>query len=364
MQSGQTVVAGDPISSVSAGYMSGHGTVVTKKGEVISCVSGSVSRVNKLISVVACNGRYRGAVGDLVVGVVADVGHKMWRVDVGSARLASLALSSVNLPDDEQRIRTRQDALYMSQLFNKGDVLCAEVMAVRADGTIALHTRSNRYGKLENGSVVKVKATLVRRLPSHFVAFPDDMNVELAIGNNGWIWVQRAIPAAWIDEAAADSGGGAGAADALLSAEAWNGLRAKHAQQPISDEDRRRVDRACAAVVVLGDQGAAVTADTIEHVYRDSIELGLNRTQMQFLQNAQRLVDALLARTAKASSQRSLVFDAARFKRQKKLHQQNLHDDFLFDDDDDAVHPYADTRLLSRQLYDTADESNTTNTVV
>ncbi len=42
----------------------------------------------------------------------------------------------------------------------------AEIQNIGADGTISLHTRSLKYGKLENGQLVVVSAALIPRLPS------------------------------------------------------------------------------------------------------------------------------------------------------------------------------------------------------
>ncbi|KAJ8602876.1 hypothetical protein CTAYLR_009939 [Chrysophaeum taylorii] len=291
------VACGDLITASSEGWMRGHGTVVAN-GELVSCVAGKVERVDKLMRVRGVNGRYVGEVGDLVVGRVLEVGPKAWRVEIGGCRRATLALSSVNLPDDEQRIRTREDALSMRDLLDVGNVVCAEVQAVRQDGTVQLHTRSNRYGRLANGHLVTVPAGLVRRLPSHFVRYDDDLDVEVAVGNNGWIWVQRAIPMTWHEELSADTGGGSSGADALLTAEAWKTLRARHAARPL-DRDDDRVDRVRAAIVVLGLRGAAVTADTIEHVYRDALAWGLTPPQMSTLKHSHRLVRALLSKKRK-----------------------------------------------------------------
>ena len=41
----------------------------------------------------------------------------------------------------------------------------AEIQTINADGTLSLHTRSLRYGKLENGQFVSVPAGLIKRLP-------------------------------------------------------------------------------------------------------------------------------------------------------------------------------------------------------
>ena len=153
--------------------MRGHGTYA-HSNQLVSCGAGRIERVNKLASVRPVRGRYTGSVGDLVVGEIVEVAHRSWKVDVGSTRKATLAITSVTLPDDAQRVRTHEDTLAMRELFKEGDVVVCEVQAVHADGSIHLHTRSNRYGNLANGDVVEVQPQLVRRLRSHFVALPAD----------------------------------------------------------------------------------------------------------------------------------------------------------------------------------------------
>ncbi|KAJ1455380.1 hypothetical protein M885DRAFT_520293 [Pelagophyceae sp. CCMP2097] len=285
------VLPGEEITAAEGGWMRGHGTYVEPASRaLVACAAGSVERVNKLVSVRPTGGRYTGEVGDLVVGRVIEVAHKSWKLEIGGARRATLALSSVNLPDDAQRIRTQEDALAMRSVFAEGDVVCAEVQAVHNDGQVHLHTRSNRYGRLRNGTLVVVRAAQVRRLPQHF-ASPAGAGVDVALGNNGWVWVQRAVPEAWQKAETAETGGGSGAADALLSAAAWNRLRNRHADTPTSAADEQRVCRAANAVRVLGAGGAAVTADSIATVVRDSQHLA--PSAMLRAGNVRTLVDAI-----------------------------------------------------------------------
>ena len=164
-----------------------------------------------------------------MVGEIVEVAHRSWKVDVGSTRKATLAITSVTLPDDAQRVRTHEDTLAMRELFKEHDVVVCEVQAVNADGQLHLHMKSNRYGLLENGCVVRVNQHLVRSLKHHFVELRD-INVELCVGHNGRVWVQRAIPSQWIEAEANEGGGGAGEADALLSAEAWRRVRKRHSR--------------------------------------------------------------------------------------------------------------------------------------
>ena len=54
--------------------------------------------MNKLVSVRPLSSRYVAELGDVVVGRVADVAGKRWKVDVAAQQAAVLMLSAVNLP--------------------------------------------------------------------------------------------------------------------------------------------------------------------------------------------------------------------------------------------------------------------------
>lgn len=47
-----------------------------------------------------------------------------------------------------QRRKLESDELQMRNFFEEGDLLVAEVQSLSADGTMSLHTRSLRYGKV------------------------------------------------------------------------------------------------------------------------------------------------------------------------------------------------------------------------
>lgn len=51
-----------------------------------------------------------------------------------------------------QRRRTAEDELNMRQLYQEGDLISAEVQSFYADGAVALHTRSLKYGKVRHWS--------------------------------------------------------------------------------------------------------------------------------------------------------------------------------------------------------------------
>ncbi|WVR07298.1 hypothetical protein IAU60_004339 [Kwoniella sp. DSM 27419] len=184
------VTPGEVITS-SREYMRGHGTYV-EETSVVSSVTGTIERVNKLISVKPVRSKYTPEVGDLVIGRIVEVGPQRWRVDANGRQDAVLMLSSVNLPGGVQRRKIESDALKMREFLAEGDLLVAEVQAFFGDGAMSLHTRSLKYGKLRNGQLLTVSPQLIRRLKSHFHHIPPPCGptgVDIILGLNGFIWV-------------------------------------------------------------------------------------------------------------------------------------------------------------------------------
>ncbi|EJT96871.1 exosome complex exonuclease rrp4 [Dacryopinax primogenitus] len=171
-------------------FMRGHGTFV-EDGSVVASLSGTIERVNKLVSVRALQTRYHGEVGDLVVGRITEVQAARWKVDVNSHQDAILRLSSVNLPGGVQRRKLESDELEMRKFFEEGDLLVAEVQPMHGDGVLSLHTRSLKYGKLRNGQLISVSPVLIRRRSTHFCTLP--CGVDLILGMNGYIWIAKHV---------------------------------------------------------------------------------------------------------------------------------------------------------------------------
>jgi exosome complex component RRP4 len=95
-------------------------------------------------------------------------------------------------------MRTNEDQLQMRTLFTECDLISAEIQQIGADGQISLHTRSLKYGKLENGQLVIVPSSLVKRLPQHYITFP--WGIDIILGRNGYIWITRSIPVEWTNQ--------------------------------------------------------------------------------------------------------------------------------------------------------------------
>uniref|UniRef100_G3MPB7 Uncharacterized protein n=1 Tax=Amblyomma maculatum TaxID=34609 RepID=G3MPB7_AMBMU len=181
------VAPGDVITS-DLSFMRGHGTYVDSSSEqLLSSVAGVIEKVNKLITVRPLKTRYNGEIGDVVIGRIVEVQQRRWKVEMASRLNASLLLSSVNLPGGELRRKSAEDELLMRQYLCEGDLISAEVQSIFSDGSLSLHTRSLKYGKLGQGTLVLVSPSLIKRCKIHFHSLP--CGVQVILGNNGYVWV-------------------------------------------------------------------------------------------------------------------------------------------------------------------------------
>ncbi|CAM9279056.1 unnamed protein product [Phaeothamnion confervicola] len=277
--------------SAEPGFLRGHGTYTAESEEgtsqLVASVAGVVESINKLITVRPVKSRYIGEVGDLVVGRITDVANKRWKVDLRAHKDAVLALSSVNLPGGVQRIRTYEDQLQMRTFYAENDLISAEVQQIMNDGSIALHTRSLKYGKLENGQLLVVPQVLVRRLRQHNVSLP--VGVDVILGTNGYIWITRSIPQEWKEQGRESEGDGM----VTSESEALMRQRRLHAETPIQRSDRELICRVRNSICALRHVLAFISAESIMHVYRESERLGLEPKDMLQDDSIWRLTEAL-----------------------------------------------------------------------
>jgi len=221
----------------------------TQHGKVLTAtVAGVVSRVNKLVMVVPLRSKYVPETGDVVVGRVIELVGQRWKLDVNATKYAFLLLSAVNLPGGIQRRRTHEDELNMRAFFKEGDLVSAEVQEQWNDGSVALHTRSLRYGKLQGGQFLTVQAELVKRAKKHFHTLR--CGVHAILGNNGYIFLGEHL------EQRAEKELGAGT---------------EHIVTNPSSETRRKIARVRNAILALDAEFIAIGPDTIMEVYDTSV---------------------------------------------------------------------------------------------
>lgn len=270
-------------------FLRGHGTFVehdpiTQQDRLVACVCGTIQRVNKLISVIPfCETKYEGHVGDLVVGRITTVGTGRWTVLlVPTQREATLPLSGVHLPGGAQRLRTAQDQRDMRLFLKEGDLISAEVHKVQlSDGSLVLHTRSFRYTKLENGTLIQVPPALIPRRKNHYMTLING-TLDVLWGVNGNIWIQRKLK---------DQGG----EDAKDMAELQDQLRREHAEEPVDTATRVSLARLRNAIECLRLVHTMVTPESAEAIYDLSMSpsFQLRPSQMLIPDNVIRLTDGI-----------------------------------------------------------------------
>lgn len=79
----------------------------------------------------------------------------------------------------------------MRKFLQEGDLISAEVQNVFVDGSLSLHTRSLKYGKLSQGILVTVFPSLIKRRKTHFHNLA--CGASIILGNNGFIWISPTI---------------------------------------------------------------------------------------------------------------------------------------------------------------------------
>lgn len=265
LTSNATVTVADPIPvNYEDGVLKGHGTSELD-GQVVATLCGVVERVNKLVYVRSLRSRYKPETGDIIVGRVVEVAQKRWRLEINSNQDAVLMLSSVTLPDGIQRRRTAVDELNMRNIFEENDVISAEVRNLQHDGTLQLHARSDKYGKLERGQLLSAPSYLVKRRKQHFHQL-DQYGVLLILGCNGYVWVGELVEAK--DRMEADQ--------VNLSEEANMKSRSYISLEETEPdytplETRRNICRIANAVRVLSILGFNITIEVILEIFELSI---------------------------------------------------------------------------------------------
>lgn len=250
------IVLPGQLVTTDAEFMRGHGTLQTSDGALYSTLAGTVQRINKLLTVSPLKSRFLGDIGDVVVGRITEVGHKRWSVDVRGRQDAGLLLSAINLPGGIQRRKQQSDELQMRSFFNVGEIICAEVQNIHADGAVSIHTRNYKYGKLCTGTLVWTQPALIKRAKSAFWLAP--WGVELILAINGAVWIGKPRRTAAFQ--AADG------SDAFLDDADLQAIYA-NVVEDVTPELRRRIALTANCVAALDRENCVVSVESVSAFY-------------------------------------------------------------------------------------------------
>lgn len=219
--------------------------------------------------------RYTPEIGDLVVGRIAEVQAKRWRVDVAASQLAILQISAINLPGGILRKRTETDELQIRSFFAEGDLVVAEVQQLFQDGAASLHTRSLKYGKLRNGVFVAVSGTgggggVVRSKRQVWTldAANAGGKVDVLLGVNGYIWISKHV----------ESDVGADAVGINRMEESVSSKVYSSQNDYVEVSTMREIARIRSVILALVENDVRVDEDTVTRGYEEAVEMGREST--------------------------------------------------------------------------------------
>ncbi len=185
MQQDKIYFPGDVVCE-NKGLIKGHG-IIMRDNNMISCHLGKSKQINKLLIVEPIfKHRHTCEMGDIVIGRVMEIYNKKWKLDSNCTNETTLALSAINLPGVTQRRKIESDEMEMRTFYDIGDIVVCEVQKVNKSGTASLHTRSDKYGKLENGLLIKIPIMQYIQSNSKFI-FSNKLNAIAS--SNGYVWL-------------------------------------------------------------------------------------------------------------------------------------------------------------------------------
>lgn len=270
----------------SAPTTSGHGTYVPPQTtSIVSSLAGTLTRTNKLLSVRPLRARYTPEIGDLVVGRIAEVQARRWRVDVAASQLAILQISAINLPGGILRKRTETDELQIRSFFAEGDLVVAEVQQLHQDGAASLHTRSLKYGKLRNGVFVAVSGTgggggVVRSKRQAWTidAANGAAKLDLLLGVNGYIWIGKHL-----DSDLGSESTGLNRLEESISSKIYSSQN-----DYIDVATMREMARFRSVILALVENGLPVDEETVTRAYHEAVEMGRETSEDELYYGGER----------------------------------------------------------------------------
>eukprot|EP00607_Mallomonas_marina_P007377 CAMPEP_0182421312 /NCGR_PEP_ID=MMETSP1167-20130531/6643_1 /TAXON_ID=2988 /ORGANISM="Mallomonas Sp, Strain CCMP3275" /LENGTH=202 /DNA_ID=CAMNT_0024598319 /DNA_START=448 /DNA_END=1056 /DNA_ORIENTATION=+ len=190
-------------------------------------------------------------------------------------------------------MRTYEDQLQMRELYTEHDLISAEIQNISQDFSLSLHTRSLKYGKLENGQFLSVCPSLIPRLPQHYVSLPLASGVDVLLGRNGNIWVTRSMPVEWREQEG--EGGETEREGGVTLVETLQRLRIRHRETSLLREEREMVARVSNAVRLCGQERESVSPEMIMRIVKRSEKERVAVKDMLSAENSKLLLSSSLS---------------------------------------------------------------------
>ena len=125
----------------------------------------------------------------------------------------------------------------------------------------------------------------MKDMPQHYISLP--WETDVIIGKNGMIWITRTIPVGWKD---AEEERTKVSDEAVPLAETLQRLRQRHADTPLTKEERLNVARIANIIKCLVILHRNVTPETISSMFQRSLDLKMAVQDLLDAENIRKLI--------------------------------------------------------------------------
>ncbi|HEC80853.1 MAG TPA: RNA-binding protein [Thermoplasmatales archaeon] len=164
-------------------FRAGLGTFV-ENGRIYAQTLGIRHIRDGVVSVSPLKGCYQPHAGDIVIGIVEEVGASMWLVDVNAIYPALLHVNEV-----PWHVEFGDTARYL----NYGDVVLAKMLPSSDLDKLQITLKDRTLHKINGGTIIEMEPTKIPRLigkkGSMIATLKKYTNCRIFVGKNGRIWV-------------------------------------------------------------------------------------------------------------------------------------------------------------------------------
>jgi len=155
--------------------------------KIYAATVGLVSLKGRVIKVIPLAGKYMPKKGDVVIGIVTNIGYSGWMLNINSAYAADLSIAEAS-----QKYIERDAEL--SKYFDINDYVLAEVTKISENKFVKLTAKRRPYRKLIGGNIIEVSPTKIPRIigkaGSMIKMLKDLSGCDVVVGQNGTIWIK------------------------------------------------------------------------------------------------------------------------------------------------------------------------------
>ncbi len=155
-----------------------------RDGNVYAAVLGIKNVSPNGVGVIPLHGQYMPVAGDLVIGVINDIGPSNWMADINAPYPAPLHVSEVPW---------KVEFGDTSRFLNIGNVVLLKVLSVDESKKIQVTMNDAGLRKIEGGMLVEISHTKVSRVigksGSMIQMLKNLSDCRITVGQNGRIWI-------------------------------------------------------------------------------------------------------------------------------------------------------------------------------